>query len=234
MCDINEEYRKKLKPHPRSKKVIEEMKKVMTKNDFFSVKYSEGSRNKDVLFILSCPGRIEFLRDKPCSGQTGKNLEEFIKILSEDFPAIFSDSDRYSYNIINSSEVVHFKMLGNDTEPNEKEIEKQIAVDKQNTSKMQLILNSKYIFCFGEKAKIYFENINTEFNKIYVECCHLGNQSLNTNNCLNSYIKNILGENCNQHNIKIKRRIKYLYELKKEKNEKMVKTVNSSSQEQKN
>ena len=80
MCDINEKYRNKLK---RVKECYEEIITEMKKEDVnnFVVKDWIDEKeiiHKSIVFIFACPGREEFIGNKPCCGQTGKNLYKFI------------------------------------------------------------------------------------------------------------------------------------------------------------
>lgn len=189
MCDINKEYKEKLAEAEKGcDNIINEMKEKMKDDnpfradDWFNKKVI---KNKDIIFIFACPGKEEFIKDKPCAGQTGTNLNDLINLLSAEFTKIFNEKDRYCYVILNSSDKVHFNALTGDSEPSETEISKKVQSDILNKRKKSLLQKAKLIFCFGKKARYYYNEITKEFNKKEisicncVECCHLGNQALN-------------------------------------------------------
>lgn len=231
MCDINKKYRKKLKDKTEDRNaVIREIQENILKNYLSVNDWYKDSKIKNVIFILSCPGQKEFKDDKSCRGQTGKNLDAFINRLNADFSDVFQDTDRYSYVILNASDKVHFEELTSDSEPNDFEITIKVDNDLKDPNKKGLIQNAKLIFCFGGKAKKYYDKIKEQLDEVKkpIECCHLGTRGLNNCEELKTYLsgRRISEELSNEE------KVNYLYELKKGQIEKMVKTLNSSSQEQ--
>ena len=144
---------------------------------------------------------------------------------------MFQDTDRYSYVILNASDKVHFEELTSDSEPNDFEITIKVDNDLKDPNKKGLIQNAKLIFCFGGKAKKYYDKIKEQLDEVKkpIECCHLGTRGLNNCEELKTYLsgRRISEELSNEE------KVNYLYELKKGQIEKMVKTLNSFSQEQK-
>ncbi len=57
----------------------------MTKDrDIERCAYMVRSTESDVVYVFSCPGRIEQEQERPVGGMTGKNLDRVIKILNEE------------------------------------------------------------------------------------------------------------------------------------------------------
>lgn len=75
------------------------------------------------MFVFSCPGRDELIAGIPCSGTTGQNLDKLLKILNVINSDLFCNTNRYRYDILNATEVVHFEMLGNKTKGKKDEID---------------------------------------------------------------------------------------------------------------
>ena len=159
--------------------------------------------HKSIVFIFACPGQEEFMANKPCFGKTGDNLDEFIthvegylskksKEFKEEFQTAEQENEdnnesddklkpRYKYVILNSSDKVHFEALGNGTLPSDEEIESKVNIDINNPTKVNILKSAKLIFCFGDEAKKYYDKIKEELGIIKpIECCHLGNQAINT------------------------------------------------------
>lgn len=208
MFDINRKYRNKLKRVDECfNEIIEEMKEKIREDNPFRVDdwFDQGGiENKDIIFIFACPGKEEFIKEKPCSGQTGENLDIFIKHL-EKYLSQLANKDkseaslrisemedknssekikgkiRYKYVILNSSDNVHFDGLGNGTLPPVKEINKKIESDLKSEEKKNILKNASYIFCFGNEAQKYYEKINKNLTlkAKYIEVCHLSNIALN-------------------------------------------------------
>lgn len=250
MCGINRKYKKKLSRADKIyKTAVEDMKTAIRirkendeykKNPFF-VKdwFKKKFINNSIVFIFACPGIEEFIGNKPCCGQTGDNLDVFIGLLNKDFPDVFQDTDRYSYVILNASDKVHFDELTSNSEPYESEIKTKVDNDLKDPNKKGLIQNAKLIFCFGGKAKKYYDKIKEQLDEVKkpIECCHLGARGLNNCEDLTTYLNEhkILEKlSKEEKKLSLEDKVNYLYKLKKEQIEKMVKTLNSSSQEQKN
>ena len=237
MCDISKKYRKKLK---RVKECYDEIITDMKNEDVNDIVVKDWFDEKEIthksiVFIFACPGRAEFIDNKPCCGQTGDNLGVFIGLLNKDFPDVFQDTDRYSYVILNASDKVHFDELTSNSEPYESEIKTKVNNDcdnNANNDKKTLLENAEFIFCFGLKAQNYYKEMKSKSNlKVApVNCCHLGARGLN--NC--EELKTYLSDNRISEELSREDKVKYLYKLKKDQIEKMVKTLNPDSQEQKN
>ena len=233
MDKINQKYRNKLCEAMKCYDNVVDLMKKEIKND---KEIGEYERNpflvedwfdkkeiihKSIVFIFACPGREEFIDNKPCCGQTGDNLEVFIRNLKRDFSDVFQDTDRYSYVILNASDKVHFDELTSNSEPYESEIKTKVDNDLKNKKKIALLENADFIFCFGLKAQNYYKEMKSKSNlKVApVNCCHLGARGLN--NC--EELKTYLSDNRISEELSIEDKVKYLYELKKDQIKKMVK-----------
>lgn len=236
MCDINKKYREKLDEAEKGCiNIINEMQKEIKGDNPFRVDdwfADEEITHKDIIFIFACPGKEEFINNKPCFGQTGKNLDIFIEHL-EKYLSQFNkhrneavlrtfekenrnsseeikDKIRYNYIILNSSDKVHFDGLGNGTLPSVTEINNKVALDLQIEKKKRILKKAKYMFCFGNEAQKYYDQIKKTLTlkAKYIKVCHLSNVALNIK-FPNSHedLKNI--ENADERKEK---RIEFLFE----------------------
>lgn len=256
MCDISKKYRKKLKRVKECyDEIITEMKNEDVNNFIVEDWFEEKEiTHKSIVFIFACPGKDEFIEDMPCFGKTGDNLDEFINHLegylskkSDEFKEEFQPTEqesednnksddklkpRYKYVILNSSDKVHFDELTSNSEPNCSEIKTKVNNDLKDTKKKELIQKAKFIFCFGGKAKKYYDKIKEKLDIIKpIECCHLGNQALNKTYSLSS-------DEIKDSKARKERRIELLFNDVKPKIDDILTgasagDLNSSSQEQK-
>ena len=111
--------------------------------------------NSKICFIFSCPGREELIQNKVCSGETGENLDELLKILGSKNGLLFPSSNRYDYDILNASNKVHFYALDKKTEANKSEIKDDFQRISGYIEKNKNLL---YIILFGKKLK-FCENL---------------------------------------------------------------------------
>lgn len=133
---------------------------------------NQDENNSSVCFILSCPGRDEMIHNKLCQGETGKNLNKLLLILSKRYPSLFPDLEKEKYDILNASQTVHFDALDGCTEGDAGEIK----TEEQNV-KDYITKNKKFKFAIllGEKPK-FFKDL---FDGKCVQSRHLGYQSIN-------------------------------------------------------
>lgn len=138
--------------------------------------------NKKICFIFSCPGREELINGQVCCGDTGENLESLLKILNQTNTELFPSTNRYDYDLLNASNIVHFYALDRRTEAGTNEIQKQIQrvfdyIDSNN--------NLCYIILCGKKAERIKSKIEDYIKEQSLEITvidgvpHLGYQSLN-------------------------------------------------------
>ena len=130
-------------------------------------------KKSEICFVFSCPGREELIKNLPCQGSTGDNLNNLLSILSNKRKDLFFSSKKDDYDILNATTIVHFKNLDGKTEGSKKEISKgKIGIEKYIESNPKL----KYVIFFGGKAKS-LEDVFEE-SKV-IESVHLGYQAIN-------------------------------------------------------
>lgn len=181
MCKYNsqevlKEYRK---IYNNEDGVFQKLKKLHKENPY--TVEDNVINNSKICFIFSCPGREELIQNKVCSGETGENLDELLKILGSKKGLVFPSCNRYDYDILNASNRVHFYALDKKTEANKSEIEKCFQRISGYIEKNKNLL---YIILFGKKAQILREFIEpcitSKKPKIHIiHAPHLGYQSLN-------------------------------------------------------
>ena len=181
MCKYNsqevlKEYRK---IYNNEDGVFQKLKKLHKENPY--TVEDNVINNSKICFIFSCPGREELIQNKVCSGETGENLDELLKILGSKKGLVFPSCNRYDYDILNASNRVHFYALDKKTEANKSEIEKCF---QRISGYIEKNKNLSYIILFGKKAQILREFIEpcitSKKPKIHIiHAPHLGYQSLN-------------------------------------------------------
>lgn len=181
MCKYNfqevlKEYRK---IYNNEDGVFQQLKKLHKENPYTVEDHV--LNNSKICFIFSCPGREELIQNKVCSGETGENLDELLKILGSKNGLLFPSSNRYDYDILNASNKVHFYALDKKTEANKSEIKNGFQRISAYIEKNKNLL---YIILFGKKAQILRElidvwNVTNELNIHIISAPHLGYQSLN-------------------------------------------------------
>jgi len=144
------------------------------KNNNKSIYYQKGEKNK-YAFVFSCPGKTERCKNKPASGQTGKNLEIVLIYLRE---SGFHGFTREDITITNVWPNVEFKNETKRTEASFKEI-----VNPENINRLIKELENvedAIIFC-GEKAQSAIESIRNGLKKSVkiIKIRHLSLQSIN-------------------------------------------------------
>ena len=125
-----------------------------------------------VCFVLSCPGKEEMINGKPCQGITGKNLNKLINYLNGYYPKLFPYVEKEKYDILNSTQIVHFDELDGISEGSTEEIESEKKHIKMYIQKNEKL---KFAILLGEKAK----SIKDLFDNKYILSRHLGFQSIN-------------------------------------------------------
>lgn len=160
--------------------IFKKIKNIHKENPYTVNDYT--TKKTQVCFIFSCPGYEELINNKVCCGKTGDNLDILLNILHSIDKNLFPSTNRYDYDILNSSNVVHYYALDNKTEPEKSEIlNNKVRIFNYIDSNKQL----KYIVLFGKKA----DNLSTEIKKhidnnnlkmlIIKNLPHLGYQSIN-------------------------------------------------------
>ena len=140
------------------------------------------TQQSKVCFVLSCPGQYELINEKVCWGETGENLDKLLQMLNKENPDIFLSFNRYDYDILNASDVVHFYALDKKTEASKREIEGRIQriYDYVDSNK-----NLSYMILLGKKAEYVKEKLEKKIQNhpegilIVYDIPHLGYQSLN-------------------------------------------------------
>ncbi len=129
-------------------------------------------------FVFSCPGAEECCVGMPVAGQTGKNLDNFMKRV----PAFRDFNSRYDIRITNAWDRVESRGLTGRTEAKKGEIKAP-----SNLSRLALELQdiTRVIICFGRKAEYAVKLIEGHLHRHpqVLYNCHLGFQSLNRWKC---------------------------------------------------
>ena len=169
--DLIKEYRDITNNH---KKIVEGILEKLKKAD---ITIKDNLVESNVCFILSCPGECELRENKVCAGQTGENLEGIIKKLRVYCKSVFPNYDRYSYNLVNASQKVHFQALNGKTED-----DNDVIASEDNIKRIADVIRKqkiKYVILCGKKAKLLDSCIKDigDVKIAYVE--HLGLQGIN-------------------------------------------------------
>jgi len=146
-----------------------------------SVHYESGSKS-EIAVILSCPGREEEQASPkaPAQGQTGKNLEGILDILSNDYG--LQGFNRDEIIITNAWDQVEYPEKTERSEATTIEV-----LEKNNLDRLfsEIENISDFILACGQRATaaimalIYAKKIHSDVKIAFVE--HLGNQALNLN-----------------------------------------------------
>lgn len=134
--------------------------------------YNQG-KTKKLALVFSCPGQEEDKLGKPTAGQTGDNLDVFLKELFNK-----NSVNRYDYRITNAFDKVFYESKDGRTEATTQEI---ISIENLERLYSEISDIEDIIIAFGKKAKMALDDVSRQFNlkaKI-VETKHLGLQSLN-------------------------------------------------------
>lgn len=130
-------------------------------------------KKSEICFVFSCPGREELIKNLPCQGSTGDNLNNLLSILSNKRMDLFFSSKKDGYDILNATTIVHFKNLDGKTEGTKKEITKE---NSKIDNYVKTNKNLKYVILFGRKAKLLKDIVGEDKT---IESVHLGYQSIN-------------------------------------------------------
>ena len=160
--------------------LVFKMREIHRNDPFVVSDYIE--HNSKVCFVFSCPGQDELINDQVCHGKTGENLDVLLKILHDKKAEIFSSDNRYEYDILNASNIVHFYALDNKTEADSSEIKQNIQrifnyVDENE--------NLSYVILFGKKAESIKKDLKRHIKKsqknikVIFNIPHLGFRSIN-------------------------------------------------------
>ena len=115
--------------------------------------FNKGTDISHVAFMFACPGQKEEKAGKVVAGNTGKNLNLLLSVLSasenENIRALFPSENRYDYLITNSSDIIHYPALDGTSLPSKSEY-----TDDANLNRLfHELENSKYVVAFGNQAK---------------------------------------------------------------------------------
>lgn len=115
--------------------------------------FNKGTDISYVAFMFACPGQKEEKAGKVVAGNTGKNLNLLLSVLSasenENIRALFPSENRYDYLITNSSDIIHYPALDGTSLPSKSEY-----ADDANLNRLfHELENSKYVVAFGNQAK---------------------------------------------------------------------------------
>lgn len=115
--------------------------------------FNKGTDISHVAFMFACPGQKEEKAGKVVAGNTGKNLNLLLSVLSasenENIRALFPSENRYDYLITNSSDIIHYPALDGTSLPSKSEY-----ADDANLNRLfHELENSKYVIAFGNQAK---------------------------------------------------------------------------------
>ena len=145
-----------------------------------SVHYKSGSKN-DIAVVLSCPGQDEESADPPgpAMGQTGKNLEKILEILTSKYGHLGFTRDEIC--ITNAWDQVEYPDKTNRSEAKIAQILSNNNLDRL-ASEVSCI--DKIIICCGVNATAsvlalsYAGKLNQKTKVLFFD--HIGNQSLNS------------------------------------------------------
>lgn len=155
-----------------------------------SAHYNHG-KTKKIAFVFSCPGQEEDKLGRPTAGQTGENLDVFLKTLFDK-----SSVDRYDYRITNAFDKVFYESKDGRTEATQEEV---LAESNIKRLHQELFDIEDVIIAFGNKAKLALEAVlkNHDLKAKIIETKHLGLQAINRfvidnpNNLSGSDLKNL-------------------------------------------
>ena len=156
MCKNRNSLLKKYRQIYLSEDILLEQLRIEHDKEPYTVKNYD-KKKSNVCFILSCPGREELINNKPCSGNTGKNLNKLLQILHQQRPDLFKFTDRYQYDILNTTEIVHFEALDTETEGGKDEIDRGV---KKILEYVDSNTNLAYMVLFGRKVKKIIKKLN--------------------------------------------------------------------------
>ncbi len=133
-------------------------------------------KKSKVGFVFICPGRFEEAKKKPCSGQTGTNLQDALGFLSKNKNNIFHSTDRYDYLITNSWDTIEYKAKTNRSTPDFVEV-----LDRENIIRLfNEIKELSFVVACGVHAHIAVKACQEflGFNGKVVNVKHTSSQAL--------------------------------------------------------
>lgn len=145
-----------------------------------SVHYESGSKN-DIAVVLSCPGQDEETADPPgpAKGQTGKNLEKILEILTSKYG--HQGFTRDEICITNAWDQVEYP---DKTKRSEAKITEILTSNNLDRLVSEVNCINKIIICCGVNATAsvlalsYAGKLNPNTRVLFLD--HIGNQSLNS------------------------------------------------------
>jgi hypothetical protein len=149
-----------------------------------SVHYKAGSKN-EIAVILSCPGQVEesAIPPEPAKGQTGKNLETILEILTKDYE--HDGFTRDEICITNSWDKAIYPSKTNNGKSETTSISQILSSKNLDRLAKEVGNVEKTIICCGVNAEAvilalsYAKKLHKNVTVIFTE--HLGNKALNSN-----------------------------------------------------
>lgn len=130
---------------------------------------NKGNPNNQIAFVLSTPGQAE--KERPASGDTGKNMDGIFKYLNDLDAQNFPDTDRYYYLITNACTRIMYQAQDNATECKDNEITHSINIARIEEE----LKNHTIVILCGNKANLLQSYLK---NKTVIKVPHLGNIGL--------------------------------------------------------
>lgn len=117
------------------------------------VQYNKGKNISPVAFMFACPGQKEQEAGRVVAGNTGKNLNLLLSLLSHSsnihISGLFPSTDRYDYLITNASNFIHYPALDGSSLPTKKEYMKEENIERL----CEELKNVRCVIAFGTQAK---------------------------------------------------------------------------------
>lgn len=159
-----------------------------------STHYNQG-KSKKIALVFSCPGQEEEKLGKPTAGQTGENLDIFLKELFNKDAV-----NRYDYRITNAYDKVFYESKDGRTEATTEEV-----MSQQNLKRLyeEVADIEELIIAFGNKAKMALDAVQQNFplKAKVVKTKHLGLQALNRFTVANPQL--LQGGDLKKHKIQV-------------------------------
>ncbi len=135
--------------------------------------YLQKTEYKNVIFVLSVPGKYEVKAGHPAAGDTGDKLNEILAHLNKTMPCLFPSDDKFQYSITNSFD----KPIYPENNPSKRSTPTKTQVLTQTNIDRFLLDIEGYenvILC-GNDAQ-HLERYITD--AVCIKTCHLGNVGL--------------------------------------------------------
>ena len=141
--------------------------------------YKRGNKN-EITLVFSCPGQAEKIKGEPAAGQTGKNLNELLKLLNIGKLSSYSLL-RDDITITNATKKVEYYSK---TQRSEASLEEVLKKSTINRLYKEIKQTNNVIICFGNNAKIAVDEVINKYSKDFVgikraNVVHLSMKSIN-------------------------------------------------------